>query len=202
MHTLHRFGKDALAEHPALLTALGLSPLAVKSTTLASGVVLGLAFAALLALSTLVVLAVRRCIPGRYKFAFLLLITSTWAGVIDMGLQAFLFQMRTALDVYLPLIAVNALILAILDKHGWDGTAGAAGMQAGLAGVMVLLMISATGLIREVLSAGTLSTHVHIFSRGMPIFASSAGAFIVLGCVLALFNHALASRSGGYSGGG
>lgn len=193
---LSRSGKDHLLQHPGLLSALGLGPLAAKSSTLTSGVCLGLVFVAVLWLSSLTVLPGRRYFPYRYLLAFILLITATWTSLIDMGLHAFFFQMRLTLDVYIPLVAVNALLLAFLEQNALSDAPAGLWKNAGTAGATVFLIVTVMGLLRELLGQGSVLTDIQVFPQGLAVFNSSAGAFIILGCLMALLNFVLKPRAG------
>ncbi|NIN36138.1 MAG: hypothetical protein GTO60_13990, partial [Gammaproteobacteria bacterium] len=66
-------------------------------------------------LSMLSVSLFRRLIPHDYRLLFILLISSSWVTVIDLLLLAAIYEIRTGLDFYVPLIAMNSLLLWILE---------------------------------------------------------------------------------------
>ena len=177
-----------MQQHPVMLSALGLSPLAVKSSTLLSGFSIGLVFLLVLLLSSMMVSLFRRFTPRCYSLAFIFLITTTWTGIIDMAMQAWFFEMHLTLGIYISLVAVNALTLAFMNENALHDPFVMVYKKAAGTGTIVLVLVTVTGLLRELLSQGSLLTGPILFPQGMPIFSTSAGAFLILGCLIAIFN--------------
>ena len=194
--SVYRPDKNHLVEHPVLSTALGLGPLAAQSTTLAGGICLSLSFVTVLLFSCLVVLSFRRFIIYRYRLAFIMLITATVTSLLDMGLQTFFFQMRMTLGIYLPLVAVNTLLLVFLEQDILRNTPVGLLRRAGVTAAIVFPVIVSVGFLRELLSQGSLLSKIQVVPQAMPVFATSAGAFFILGCLLALSNSLLKRHVG------
>lgn len=167
-----------------MVSALGLLPLLAPGDTLVSAAVMGLAFAAALLSSALVLAVLRRLIPWSCHLVFILLITATSVTIIDRLLQAWLFQVRTDLGIYVPLIAVNPLLLSVLQETVLPQSPRQSLGYAAATAVAAGLLLAAAGLLRGLLG-----------QAGLSLMGSAAGAFLVLGCLIALIRF-LALRAG------
>ena len=185
---------------PATLSLAGLTPLLAVCTTLLSGLAMGLAYLAVLILTGVTVSCTRRFIPRSFNPVYLLLIAAAWVSIIDLLLQAGCYALRSELGIYLYLLAMNSALLIHLETfplHEEFAKSTRAGMKSALTGSALL---TATGLLRELAARGgvltdiNLLSHVegldalqpfYIFSSGLHLFGSSAGAFIVFGLLLA-----------------
>lgn len=192
MQTIIRSFED----HPATSTALGLSPLAAKCTTVSSGAGMGMVFALVLILSSVCLLISRRFIPYRFQFIFILLVTATWASIIDMGLQAWFFQLSMTLDIYVFLTAVNALLLTFLQQSPLLESPASVYKKTAITAAGVFMFIVVTGSVRELLGQGALLGSPVLFPQSLSLFNSAAGAFIVLGILMALIKSLTIKRSG------
>lgn len=184
-----------LSDHPARVSALGIIPLVAASSTLASSVLTACAFLIVLLVSSVTLSLPRNLIPHPVRLVYILLVTATWVTVLDWLLQVYLYELRMQLDIYLPLMALNSLLLMVMEKDALTMTIRPlAGKIMKLAALPVGTCV-ANGLIREWLVSGHLAinlqagiTHHSIYPVSLPLFATATGAFLVTGCVLALAN--------------
>lgn len=120
-----------------------------------------------------------------------LLTASALLALADLFLQAWAFELRMALGIYLPLLVVSALAWAEQAPAHWHS-----GLRHGvLFGAIALLL----GALRESLGSGTLLKHADwLFGAtagnwavqipgftGLPLLALVPGGFILLGLLLA-----------------
>lgn len=185
-----------LHEHPAIVGVVGVCPVIAKSTTLLSGLTLGIVFLLVLLLSALSTFALRKLIPHRYRLVFILLITASWVTVLDLLLQATVYDMRLSLSMYIPLLAMNSLVLMLLETTALRDSAAVTFRRTAAYGAVMVFLCLTTGLARELLSRGTALSDVYLLTA-MPersgtyileLFATTTGAYLVLGCVLAALN--------------
>ncbi len=196
---------------PATISLVGLTPLLAVSVTLITGLSMGLVYLAVLSLTSVTVYCIRRFIPTDLGLICLLLVSAAWVSIIDVLMQACCYALRTRLDIYLYLLAMNTTLLFYLEafplrKNLRDCTA--AGLSAALTGVALLAVI---GLLRELAATGGILTDSRLFSHleqleslqpayffsgGAPIFQTSAGALIIFGVVLVIiaYSRARAAR--------
>ena len=188
---------------PATLSLVGLTPLLAVCTTLISGLSTGLVYLVALCLTSVTVSCSRRFIPGDASLVYLLLISAAWVSIIDVLMQACSYALREQLGIYLYLLAMNTTLLLHLDAYPLQKSfreSARAGLGTALTGTALLTV---TGLVRELASSGGILTDIHllpqvarpdvlqplwIFTSGLPLFATSAGAFIVFGLLLAVLS--------------
>ena len=194
---------------PATLSLVGLTPLLAVCTTLLSGLAMGLAYLAVLILTGATVACTRRFIPERFSPVYLLLIAAAWVSIIDLLLQAGCHALRSEMGIYLYLLAMNTALLMHLERfplHEDPARSTRAGMKSALTGSALL---TATGLLRELAARGGVLTDIdllshvegldslqpfYVFSSGLHLFDSSAGALIVFGLLLAALSLSDAGR--------
>ncbi len=198
---------DFWTANPVLVHTLGLSPLLAVSTSL--GKALGLALATLVvavaASATLALL--RRLLAGAIRVPAWLLIVATCTAAVELAMRAFAYPLYQALGIFVPLIAVNAVILGGPESFV-RADPPLPGMRASLASAAgFALVLVALGAVREALGAGTLGADLDWLGASaqgwrpsalagdyrFPLLLLPPGAFLVAGLVLALNNH-LAAR--------
>jgi electron transport complex protein RnfE len=186
-------------QNPGLVQLLGLCPLLAVSTSLGSGLGLGLATLAVLAVSNLGAALVGRHLPAEIRIAVFVLLIASLVTSVELALAAWLPGLHAALGIFLPLIVTNCLLLARAEAFAsrqpvhhavLDGVA----MGSGFLAVLVVL-----GSVRELLGRGSLGGDLHTLlgfaqSYGVHVFAEQhgfllallpPGAFILLGLLLA-----------------
>jgi len=121
-------------------------------------------------------------------------IIATFVTIISLVFQAYVPELYKSLGIYLPLIVVNCIILGRAEAFASSNNvslsiADALGMGLGFS---LALCIIAT--IREILGSGklvlfskTLFTIPGFSEQPITIFLLPAGAFLVIGLLLALF---------------
>ena len=205
---MHRI-TESIQRQPAITAALGICPLAANAATLLSAVTIGIAFALVMVLSTLSVSTIRNFVPHHYRMVFIFFISSTWVTCIDLLLQATLFEMRFTLDIYLPLITVNSLLVYMLEANALAESTSLLIKRALMTSAIVFFMVVTAGILRELVGHGTLlSDSALLFpsseafsivlvssGRSMTVFNTMAGSFIAVGLVISAFNFL--TRGGG-----
>ena len=185
------------------LMFLGLCPLLAKGTTLLTAACLGAAAAVVLCGSAWCLLACRRLVPASAPVVFILLLTAAWVSVIDLALQYWLFPLRQALGIYVPLIAANVLVLSTLEERMLaEGTVTAFGRACAM-GVWVFACAAVAGGLRELVTSGVLLGDLSLLGSGQDaaspaVFAlikAPAGAFLTLAALAALLQTVLLRRT-------
>ena len=194
---------------PVTLSLVGLTPMLAVCTTLLSGLTMGLAYLSVLILTGATVSCTRRIIPAGFKPVYLLLISAAWVSIIDLLMQAGCYALRSELGIYLYLLAMNTTLLFHLEASPLQKSfreSALTGVSTALTGVSLLTV---TGLLRELAARGGILTDSHllshvelldslqpvyIFSSGLHLFGSSAGALIVFGLLLAALSFFDAGR--------
>ena len=196
---------------PAVLGLVGLTPLLAVCTTLVSGLAMGLAYLAVLTLTGATVSFTRRFIPGRTRVICLLLVSAAWVSIVDVLMQVCCYALREQLGMYLYLLAMNTTLLLHLGASPSRQTFGESvtvGPGTALTGAVLLTV---TGLLRELAAGGGILTDVHLLARiewldfleaaylfrgGLHLFDTSAGAFIIYGLLLAVLPYCFPRMAG------
>ncbi len=192
-------------QNPLLVYLLGLCPALAVSDLVSKA--LGLGAGVILVLLTAVAAArlLRPVIPERLQPLVSLVLVAALVSLVDLAMQAYLPALRHQLGVYLQLLAVNCLILGLVERLARTRSLSrclwlAAGQGAGL--TLGLLLIA---LVREVLGSGTIT----LFALGsfggvirVPglwryparVLSLAAGALLLLGYLVALAGWLKARR--------
>lgn len=193
--------KGLFRENPTFVIVLGLCPtLAVTNLTI-NGLGMGIAVIFVLTFSNLFISLLRNFIPNEVRIPGYIMIIAGFVTVVQLLMQAFTPDLYKALGIFIPLIVVNCIILGRAEAFAAkntpiDSMLDGIGMGAGF--TMALTLI---GLIREVLGSGTITlmlagvgTVIDLKQYGIltdpaKVMTSPTGGFIVMGCLLALFQY-------------
>lgn len=183
--------KGLWKEHPALRQLLGMcSTLAVTTSTL-NGLSMGLGVIFVLVGSSFFISLIRKLVPGEIRMAVYMVVIATFVTIVDIFFRANFPAISEALGPYVPLIIVNCIILgrceAFACKNGVaTSLLDALGMGLGYTWVLLIL-----GLIREIFGSGTILgiPIMPEFYNPLIVMISPAGAFIVLGFLVAIMNR-------------
>jgi len=182
------FTKGLLRENPVLRLVLGLCPALAISVELTAALGMGLATASVLLCSNVIISALRRAIPNKVRIPAYITLIAGLVGLVQLLVKAWAPQIDQALGIYLPLIAVNCIILGRADgfanRNGMFASAlDGLGMGAGFTGALVLL-----AFVREFFGGGSIAG-VQLLNNPAAILILPPGGFFVFACLIALANH-------------
>ena len=177
-----------ICQNPTFVLLLGMCPALATTTSLQNGLGIGLSTAAVLTCSSLVISLLRKVISKEIHIASCLVIIATFATAADLLMQAFMQNLSDALGLYVPLIAVNCIILGRADVFASKNPPGKAFLDGLFTGLGFTGALAILGGIREILGAGTIwGSPVPILSNyPVGLILSPCGGFITLGCLIAL----------------
>ena len=204
------FLNGILRENPLLVQVLGLCPALAVTKSLETAFGMGLLFTFVLVSSNVIVSLLRKLIPEEIRTPSYIVVIATFVTIVKMFAEAFLPELYSSLGVFLSLLVVNCIVLGRSEAFaGQNGVLDS--FLDGLGnGIGYTWAISLMGLIREVLGLGTLTLGKVFSFFGNPlklpilksttldalgnptydysisIFQNPAGAFIVLGLMLAI----------------
>lgn len=185
-----KFKKAFFTENPVTGLLLGLCPTLAVTSTAENGIGMGLATTFVLVGSNVVVSILKNVIPSRVRIPAFIVIIATFVTIVDMGLQATMFELHKTLGLFIPLIVVNCVILgraeAFASKNSiWDSFID--GISMGLGFTFTLFVL---GAIREVLGSGAILGYNFLPETAPTIlvFVLAPGAFITLGFMLVGMN--------------
>lgn len=197
------FARGILRDNPVVLLLVGLCPAAAVTTRVIDALWMSLGVFSVLILTRLalaVIARLRSDAPessgaelrggqgtARGRWLGALLLSSAFTACFELVVLAFAPEEAARLGIYVPLIAVNCIVLDRAELRGGRSSipaalAGACALGLGFACALVLLSV-----VREVLGAGTIT----LFPTG------SFGGTIVIGGL-----SSAPARAVGYAGGG
>ena len=189
-----------LFRNPTFVLLLGLCPALAVTTSLQNGLGMGLTTAVVLACSNLVISLLRWVIPVSVRIVSYLVIIAAFVTAADLLLRDFFPSLSQSLGLYVPLIAVNCLLLARAEVFASRHLPGSAFLDGAFMGLGFTAALAVLGAVREALGAGT------IWGAGIPVLSdypvglilAPCGGFITLGFLAALVQWLrLKSRKGG-----
>ena len=186
---LERLYNGIIKENPTLVLLLGMCPTLAVTTSAINGLGMGLSTAIVLILSNLIISALRKVIPNGVRMPAFIVIVASLVTVIQLLMQAYVYDLYKALGVYIPLIVVNCIILGRAEAYAsknrvipsiFDGIGMGLGFTASL---------TVIGALREVLGGGAIFDNEFIpEDYRMIIIILAPGAFFVLAMLVALRN--------------
>ena len=175
-------------QNPTFVQVLGMCPTLATTTSVSNAIGMGMATMIVLAFSNLFISLLRKFIPKQVRIAAYIVIISGFVTAVEMLMKAYFDSLYQSLGVFISLIVVNCIILARAEACASKNTplpSFVDGIGMGLGFTAALTLLAA---VRELLGAGTIAG-ISIFGESFQpaqIFIMPAGAFISLGCLIAL----------------
>lgn len=194
------FTDGILANNAAFALFLGICPTLATTKSFMSAFGMGIAVLATLILTNTAISAIRRFVPNEIRIPVLIVIIATIVTVIEMFMQAFMFDLSQTLGVYLSLIVVNCIILGRAEAFAMknsvaDSFFDALGTGIGFLGGLVVLalareLIGTGGIVFSSLLSGKVLLSLQIIpsAYAIPLFTDAPGAFIMFGLLVGLIN--------------
>ncbi|MBO4737340.1 MAG: electron transport complex subunit RsxE [Bacilli bacterium] len=204
------FLNGILKENPLLVQILGLCPALAVTKSLETAFGMGLLFTFVLVSSNVIVSLLRKLIPEEIKTPCYIVVIATFVTIVKMFAEAFLPELYSSLGVFLSLLVVNCIVLGRSEAFAGQNGVFDSFLDGCGNGIGYTWAISLMGIIREVLGLGTLTIgkvfnffgdpltlpilkstvlDAHgdpLYDFSISIFQNPAGAFIVLGLILAV----------------
>ena len=181
-----------------IVQILGLCPILAISTNIVNAVSLGLATILVMAMSNLVIAALRNFIPYEIRIPVFILIIAALVTVVDLAFNAYLHELYLVLGIFIPLIVINCIVLVRVEAFAAKNEPGGSTVDGIAMGIGLTLVLAVLGAMREVVGSGTLLSGIDmlipgaqpivLFGDDYPGFLIAIlppGAFIALGCLIA-----------------
>ncbi len=201
--------KGLWKENPIFRLVLGMCPTLAVTTSLENGLGMGMATTFVLICSNIVIAIIRNMIPSKVRIPCFIVVIASFVTIVDLLMNGFAHQLHGQLGIFIPLIVVNCIILGRAEAFASKNSvlmslADGIGMGIGFTLGLALL-----GSCREILGEGMLTVWGDLKLLDIParvenyqalvVMILPPGAFIALGCLLALMNKvesAIAHRQG------
>jgi electron transport complex protein RnfE len=200
------FMKGITRENPVLVLLLGLCPALAVSTNAFNAIGLGVSTIFVLLCSNILISLLRKVIPDKVRIPSYIVVIAGFVALTQMIVEAYAFELHSALGIFLPLIAVNCVIFARAEIFASKNTVfnsiiDALGMGLGFT---IALFLIAT--LRESLGEGTLtlmalgdlqlSLSLPLLSQfNIPIMTLAPGGFVALASLIAVINKITKGRA-------
>jgi Na+-translocating ferredoxin:NAD+ oxidoreductase subunit E len=182
--------RGIIRENPVFCLALGLCPVLAIGTSAINAVGMGVAVIVSLTCSNILISLLRKWIPEKVRTPCFIIIIAAIVTVVDLWMKANYADLSGRLGIYVPLIAVNCLVLRRGQTYALKNNvfkSAVDGVVMGLGFAVALFIVAA---IREFLGNNTLFgltvlPGFHPFS----LFTYAPGGFFVLAAILWIVNH-------------
>ena len=191
------FLDGAFKNNPVFIQLIGLCSTLAITNNLTNSLAMGVAVTFVLIMSNGVVSALRKIIPDKIRIPCFIVVIATFVTLVQMILQAYSQPIYSALGIFLPLIVVNCCILGEAEGFAYKNPLIPSIVDGIGTGVGYTIAVLAMGLVREFFGYGTLF-NVNILPESYPgigLMGAPAGAFILLGFLIAGFRMLLNRRA-------
>lgn len=186
MNIAEKIKKSFFTENPVTGLLLGLCPTLAVTSSAENGLGMGLATTFVLIGSNVVVSLLKNIIPARVRIPAFIVVIATFVTIVDMGLQATLFDLHKTLGLFIPLIVVNCIILGRAEAFASKNSVWHSFLDGLFMGLGFTFSLFILGSIREVLGSGAILGYKFWPEsyRTILVFVLAPGAFITLGFML------------------
>ena len=197
MSLMEDFSKGIWKENAVFKLLLGMCPVLAVTTSAENGLGMGLATTFVLVCSNFVIALLRKLIPSGVRIPAFIIVIASFVTVVQLSMEAWVYDLYQALGIFIPLIVVNCLILGRAEAFASKNPVPRAifdGFGMGLGFTLALFIL---GSVRELFGSGAI-LGFNIFGAGyQPVLLMilPPGAFITLGLLLALMNKFKTGKS-------
>ena len=189
-----RLYNGLVKENPTFVLMLGMCPTLAVTTSAINGLGMGLTTMVVLALSNVIISALRNIIPDKVRIPAFIVIIASFVTMVELLLKGFIPSLYDALGIYIPLIVVNCIILGRAESYASKNPPVLSGFDGLGMGLGFTIALTCIGFFRELIGAGTLLSGTP-FAMALPgvyepvsIFVLAPGAFLVLALLIAFLN--------------
>jgi electron transport complex protein RnfE len=185
------FVKGLWAQNAAFRLLLGMCPTLAVTTSAVNGLGMGLATTFVLVCSNVAVAALRKIIPAQVRIPCYIVLIASFVTVVQLSMEAYVYNLYQALGIFIPLIVVNCIILGRAEAFAARNEVLPALFDGAGMGVGFTLALFVLGSVRELIGTGALFGQT-LFGTGYQPFLLMIlppGAFIALGLLLAAMNR-------------
>ena len=182
-----QFKKGLLGENPVFIKALVLCPVVAITTSVENAIGMGLATLLVLLASSFVISLLPSVVESPLRIPCFLILSVTFTTIVSLCMELFFPGLHQSLGIFVPLIAVNALVLSGMGDSPADNGAMKTITNALGVGLGFTLALSILGVVREIIGFGTILGFGILpepFS-GFYLMALPAGGFLIFGFMMA-----------------
>lgn len=175
---------------PSVLMVLGAGFVMASSADIRAALGMGAAVLISMLLSSVVVSAIHKFIPGYAKTPVYLMIITGFVSLIAMVMEAFFPVVVDMLGVHLAALSVSAVIYRDCEEVADCNGEGTSIVTALITGVFFTVVMVVCALIRETLGNATIWGEPVAFLQNYKVtaLAGAFGGYVVLAIVIAIIN--------------
>lgn len=197
MSLVKNFTKGLWKENAVFKLLLGMCPTLAVTTSAENALGMGLATTFVLVCSNVAISLLRKLIPSKVRIPAFIIIIASFVTVVQLSMEAWVYDLYQALGIFIPLIVVNCLILGRAEAFASKKPVVQSildGLGMGLGFTLALFIL---GSVRELFGSGAILGFSLFGASYQPILLMilPPGAFITLGLLLAAMNKLEAGRS-------
>ncbi|MBE6618744.1 MAG: electron transport complex subunit E [Ruminococcaceae bacterium] len=179
-----------IRENPVLVLVLGTCPTLAVTTSVTAAAGMGIAAMLVLICSNMAISALRKVIPDTVRIPCYIVLIAGFVTIVQLVMQAYVYDLYESLGVYLALIVVNCIILGRAEMFARENTVADSFFDGVGMGLGFTLALCAMATIREVFGSGTFCGMDIPFLKdhSISILTMAPGGFFVFGCLIALIN--------------
>ncbi|WP_424038176.1 electron transport complex subunit RsxE [Porphyromonas endodontalis] len=178
-----------IKENPTFVLLLGMCPTLATTTSGKNGLMMGLATTFVLICSNLVISLLKKLIPDAVRIPAFIVVIAGFVTVLQLLIQAFLPDLNNSLGIFIPLIVVNCIVLGRAESVASKQNPVLSMLDGVSIGLGFTMSLTILGSVREFIGSGKVFEQlIYPDSYGALLFILPPGAFMVLGCLIALFN--------------
>ncbi len=121
---IERIYNGVIKENPTFIIMLGMCPTLAVTTSGNNGLYMGLTTTAVLALSNLLIAALRKAIPDKVRIPAYIVVIASLVTIVQLLLEAYLPVVNELLGIYIPLIVVNCIIMGRAEAYAAKNSVG------------------------------------------------------------------------------
>jgi electron transport complex protein RnfE len=179
-----------LKDNPVFILLLGLCPALATTSSAVNGLGMGLATMFVLIMSNIAISLLKKVIPDMVRIPAYIVIIASFVTVLEMVMNAYVPVIAEALGVFLPLIAVNCIVLGRAEAFASKNKVAPSVFDGVGIGLGFALALTVLGIVRELLgTGGVFGFSVFPEDFGALLFVLAPGAFIALGYLVVIFNR-------------
>lgn len=178
-----------IKENPTFVLLLGMCPTLATTTSGKNGLMMGLATTFVLICSNLVISLLKKLIPDAVRIPAFIVVIAGFVTVLQLLIQSFLPDLNNSLGIFIPLIVVNCIVLGRAESVASKQNPVLSILDGVSIGLGFTMSLTILGSVREFIGSGKVFEQlIYPDSYGALLFILPPGAFMVLGCLIALFN--------------
>ena len=186
-----------LFKNPVFMQLLGMCATLAVTTSVTNAIGMGLSTTAVLICSNMFISLLRNFIPKQIRIASYIVIISGFVTAIQLLIKAYLPDLDKSLGLFIPLIVVNCIILARAESFASKNPVLPSAVDGIAMGLGFTFALTVLASVREIIGSGTFAGMRILPQAYRPaiIFVLPSGAFLTLGCLIAVMNKLMYIRN-------